>query len=754
MEKEYNLHKPKSSPTKPDVWKESSWAKLDKEITDDWITGSMLEAQNIRELYPPQKVALPLALSGKSLVLAMPTAGGKSLIGYAAAIKKALKGGKALYIVPLRALANEKYEDLKTFEKLGIRVKISTGDYETSPENLGKNDIIVCTSEKADSIIRHNPGWLSQIEVVVADEIHLIDDPDRGPILDIILAKLRLINPQIQIIALSATIPNSDEIAEWLSAEHIQSDFRPVLLKDGVFFRNVVYFSDEEHKEIMPKGDDIASLIDDTLEDGGQILIFVNTRKKTEKLALKFSEMIKLNGEERRKLEEVSKGIAGEEEISRRLSTCVKRGIAFHHAGLVEEDRKIVERFFKERLIKCIFATPTLAAGVNIPARRVVVKDLYRYSNGFNAPVSVMEVKQMLGRAGRPRYDRVGEAILMAKNYPEMRMIIDKYLLGESEGITSKLGLEKSLRIHILSSISNNFIFDKNSLYDFISKTFYGHQSGFSNFSNSSNSSNFSNSSNSSNSPNFSNFEQKKLETIVDFLKKEELIKEKRKRFRSTPFGDLVSKLYIDPLSAIKIKDALKESNTKGDFAYLHLISSLPDMRRLYLNKADYKILDDRAEKAETFFDVPDNEEDYEWFLCEIKTASVLNDWINEVKQNDIIEKYRVDPGDIRALVEIAEWLCRASAEVSRLFNRAHTKKLNVLERRIKHGIRGELLEITRIRGVGRKRGRALFRIGYRSVEELANASPLEISKLEGIGVKLAEKIIGEAKKIAERVKR
>jgi len=237
-------------------------------------------------------------------------------------------------------------------------------------------------------------------------------------------------------------------------------------------------------------------------------------------------------------------------------------------------------------------------------------------------------------------------------------------------------------------------------------------------------------------------------------LKKEELIKEKRKRFRSTPFGDLVSKLYIDPLSAIKIKDALKESNTKGDFAYLHLISSLPDMRRLYLNKADYKILEDRAEKTETFFDIPDNEEDYEWFLCEIKTASVLNDWINEVKQNDIIEKYRVDPGDIRALVEIAEWLCRASAEVSRLFNRAHTKKLNVLERRIKHGIRGELLEITRIRGVGRKRGRALFRIGYRSVEELASANPLEISKLEGIGVKLAEKIIGEAKKIAERVKR
>jgi len=319
----------------------------------------------------------------------------------------------------------------------------------------------------------------------------------------------------------------------------------------------------------------------------------------------------------------------------------------------------------------------------------------------------------MLGRAGRPRYDRVGEAILFAKNYNDLQRIIDEYVISPSESIRSKLGAEGALRTHVLSSIDSSFVFDMNSLCDFVLKTFYGSTDGF---------------------------DEEKFEGILKFLKDEELIEEINGRYRSTPFGHLTSMLYIDPLSAIKIRNGLRDTEQKDDFAYLHLIASLPDMRRLYLTGKDYELFAQVAERADIFLE--DEREDYEWFLCEIKTASVLYDWINEVKEKDMVDTYHIDPGDIRSLVDIAEWLCRACAQISKLFNRTHLRKLDVLDGRIKEGIKGELIEITRIRGVGRKRGRMLYRNGYRTLESITEAKPEDLARLEGIGLKLARTII------------
>ena len=688
--------------------------RIDEWSENEDLQKKLLDLFGIKDLYPPQRDALPLALAGRSLVLAMPTAGGKSLVGYGAVLRSFMRKKKSLYIVPLRALASEKHEDLMVFEKLGAKVGISTGDYDSTAEYLGKYDILVCTSEKADSIVRHGPEWLSSIGLVVADEVHLINDPDRGPILEVTLAKLRLINPGLQIVALSATIENSAAIAGWLDAEHIKSDFRPVLLREGVYCNGVVYFSDGETRAVEQKGDELASIVLDSVEEGGQVLAFLNSRKRAESYAKKLADMMP----EDKDLFEASKIVETDETVGQRLAPCIRKGVAFHHAGLVEEQRKLVERYFKERKIKCIFATPTLAAGVNLPAKRVVVKDLYRYEDGFSAPLPVMEVKQMLGRAGRPRYDRVGEAILFARNYSDLQRIIDEYVISPSESIRSKLGAEGALRTHVLSSIDSSFVFDMNSLCDFVLKTFYGSTDGF---------------------------DEEKFESILKFLREEGLIEEINGRYRSTPFGHLTSLLYIDPLSAIKIRNGLKDKGQKDDFAYLHLIAALPDMRRLYLTGKDYELFAQVAERADIFLE--DEREDYEWFLCEIKTASVLYDWINEVKEKDMVDTYHIDPGDIRALVDIAEWLCRACAQISKLFNRTHLRKLDVLDGRIKEGIKGELIEITRIRGVGRKRGRMLYRNGYRTLESITEAKPEDLARLEGIGLKLARTIIEGAKR-------
>ncbi|MEM2508989.1 MAG: DEAD/DEAH box helicase, partial [Candidatus Thermoplasmatota archaeon] len=190
----------------------------------------ILKEEGINELYPPQEEAIPYVLNRENVVVSAPTASGKSLIAYLSAVQTALDGNKSIYIVPLRALAREKYEDLKKFEKIGIKVGISTGDLYDSGEKLGKYDIVVCTSEKADSLLRHKSEWIYEVRNVILDEIHLINDATRGPTLEVIIARFMHMMP-VQIVALSATIKNAYEIAEWLGARLIESEWRPVPLR-------------------------------------------------------------------------------------------------------------------------------------------------------------------------------------------------------------------------------------------------------------------------------------------------------------------------------------------------------------------------------------------------------------------------------------------------------------------------------------------------------------------------------------------
>src|SRR6266566_1358559 len=230
----------------------------------------ILKGQAIEDLYPPQADAIGPALLGENLVLAIPTASGKSLVAYLAILASVLRGGKGLYIVPLRALAAEKYEDLKEFEPLGMKVGISVGDYDSVDPTLEKFDVIVATSERADSLLRHRTNWLQQLTVVVADEVHLINDADRGPTLEITLAKLRQVNPKAQVLALSATIKNSDQLAKWLEAGHVKSEWRPVPLKQGVYFDGLVHFADQTIQEVKVRENDMSGLVTDVLASGGQ----------------------------------------------------------------------------------------------------------------------------------------------------------------------------------------------------------------------------------------------------------------------------------------------------------------------------------------------------------------------------------------------------------------------------------------------------------------------------------------------------
>ena len=201
--------------------------------------------KDIEELRPAQKKAIESGLlDGKNLLVCTPTASGKTLIAELAALKSIIEGkGKAIYIVPLKALASEKLKDFKKRYDGIAKIALSIGDIDSADSYLIDYDLIITTSEKLDSLIRHHAPWLSLISTIIIDEIHLLNDPSRGPTLEILITILRQLLKKSQIIALSATIGNPEELAEWLKAELVADDWRPVELHKGVYLDGEVEFS-------------------------------------------------------------------------------------------------------------------------------------------------------------------------------------------------------------------------------------------------------------------------------------------------------------------------------------------------------------------------------------------------------------------------------------------------------------------------------------------------------------------------------
>lgn len=676
----------------------------------------------IRELYPPQAEAVEKGLlEGKNLLAAIPTASGKTLLAELAMLKSILVGGKALYIVPLRALASEKFSRFREFSELGIRVGISTGDYDLKDEGLGVNDIIVATSEKTDSLLRNETAWMQEISVVVADEVHLIDSADRGPTLEITLSKLRKINPACQILALSATVGNADELAAWLDAELIVSEWRPTELREGVLLNGTFYCKDKEKAIVQSTKDEAINLVLDTLKEGGQCLVFESSRKNCMAFAKKSASTVKksLSIEDKESLSGIADEVLenSETDIASVLASCIRSGTAFHHAGLTTPLRELVENGFRKGRIKLISSTPTLAAGLNLPARRVIIRSYRRYSSEEGMqPIPVLEYKQMAGRAGRPRLDPYGEAVLLARSYEEFVFLFENYIEAEAEDIWSKLGTEKALRTHVLSTISNGFAHTKEELMDFLEATFFAFQ--------------------------YSNFG---LSTVVDeclgFLRQEGMI-ENADDLLSTSFGKLVSRLYVDPLSAALIVQGLRKAKNLTELTLLHLICSTPDMRLLYMRREDYQGVNDYVmTHADEFVKVPSpfNMAEYEWFLGEVKTALLLIEWIREKPENEICLNLGIGEGDIHAISDIAEWIMHVTSQLARLLDLKGVREASELEKRIHYGAGPELMELLDIKSIGRVRARKLYEAGFRSTADLAGADPEKVAVL--LGPKISERV-------------
>ncbi len=644
-------------------------------------------------LRPPQQKAVEKGLfDGKSLVIASPTASGKTLVAEMAGINNLmLEKGKMLYIVPLRSIAHEKY-DYFTEKYPDFKTALSVGDFDSSDKWLDKYDIVITTSEKMDSLLRHRVLWVNSVATVVIDEVHMLNDISRGPTLEILMTKLLHLNSQF--ICLSATIKNAGEIAEWINADLVESDYRPVQLKEGVFYDNNIFFENEK-EEVINKGRAEISILMDTLKKEKQIIFFVSSRRFAESLARVLSE--KNVGNEKELADKVLHSLRVPTEQCRKISSFVEKGVAFHHAGLVSEQRKLIEAGFKQGKIKAICATPTLAMGVNLPAFRVVVRDLTRYV-GRVVRIPVLEYKQMAGRAGRPDYDKEGEAICIANSEDQKDIIFEEYINSDTEEIFSKLSSEPVLRSHILALIASMSTRNINDLKNFFSKTFWAKQYG-----------------------NILELESK-IDKIISLLIEGGMVEEKEGGFFATPLGNRISELYLDPKTGRHIADCLIGKEPQKDFAYLQMVCNTAEMHPLMrVNPKEFPEIQMRLGEFILIQEEPSPwDYDYEKFLSSFKTALVMFEWINERTEDSILKEYRVSPGELYNRVRNLDWVLYASSEIANLVDsKQHVKELTKLRVRVVKGIKEELLALVRFRGIGRYRGRKLFRAGIKDVKDI-----------------------------------
>ncbi|MEM2146186.1 MAG: DEAD/DEAH box helicase [Candidatus Jordarchaeaceae archaeon] len=699
----------------------------------------LLVDSGIKELYPPQIEAIKAGvLDGKNLLLSTPTASGKTLIAELCAVKHVMeKNGKVLYLCPLKALASEKFVEFKKYEVLRkqnerkIKVGISTGDFDSADPWLSKYDIIITTNEKCDSLLRHRTQWIDDITLVVADEVHLISDTERGPTLEVVLARLMQINPDVQVLALSATVRNSDEIAKWLKAISVTTDWRPVILREGVLKDIELQYKDGGSEKLEKySSNSIINLVLHRIKQGGQILIFASTRKESVNIAKKAaSEVGKvLSKTVRRSLERLSESIEKSEEktrVTRQLADLVKNGVAFHHAGLGAIHRKIIEDSFRDRRIKVLTATPTLAFGVNLPARTVIISSYRRYDPGYGYyPISVLEYKQMVGRAGRPKYDKTGESILVAKTEDEMDFLFTSYVLAKPERIWSKLGVERRLRSHVLATIASEFADSEQGIFDFFSRTLYASQYDLKTI-------------------------KGVMNKIIKYLYNERMIEINGSSIKATAFGKRVSQLYIDPVSAVIIREGLINKAARlTDLSFLHMIAHTPDMFpkiRCSSHEFDKIVIYIKNHVDEFLFKQPDewiDRVEYEEFLGEVKTALIFKSWIEETSEDEMIETFGVEPGDLYRLISTAEWLLYSTSEIAKLlgYKEIVSRILELRERVIK-GVKSELLPLTRLEGVGRVRARVLYNSGLKTVEDLQKVPLNTLTGLPLIGSNIAKRI-------------
>jgi replicative superfamily II helicase len=669
------------------------------------------DAFGFEEFNRMQREALPAIMDREENVVASaPTASGKTALAELAICKTLRDGGTALFVAPLRALTNEKESEWERFEDLGYSVYVVTGERDLNPRRAERADVLVMTPEKLDSATRKHDSpryaFVTDVECVVIDEVHLLDSESRGGVLEVTVSRLRrLCAPRI--VALSATMPNVDDVAGWLDAVpettfEFGDEYRPVDLHAGVktYSHGQNSFADKYRR--LYRAIDLA---EPHIRDGGQALVFVSSRQDAVRAAAKARDEIA----ER----DVPIGARGDYDFhndAKDLSNDALRkgvpdGVAFHHAGLAKEDRDRVEDWFKAGKVQLLFSTSTLAWGVNLPARCVVIRDTKHHDPlEGEVDVSPLDILQMLGRAGRPGYDDVGYGWVVCD-----RSDADRYrrLLREGKEIESRLA--EDLDSHLNAEIAMGTIADLDDVVSWLRTTFY-----------------YVRAESKPEAYDFEGIRDRMRATVESLVDRGFVETDADLGVETTALGNLASKYYLRLDTARRFRDLAARDRVSVD-----------DVLETVASAAEFDSVSARQSELDAVGSVlagsGDGLDDGPRKVLAILKSAMANSTPADLRS----DAWVIRQNALRLLAALQEFLDRfAGPRAANLARR--------VEARVDSGVSRDAVGLTAIDGVGSRRASNLAAAGLRSPADVVDAGVAELTAA-GLSDGVAERVVDAA---------
>lgn len=665
-------------------------------------------------LFPPQNDLLEQGFldSEENWIVVSPTGSGKTLVAEWAIQKSIGRGFAAAYLAPLRAIVEEKHiEWQQKFES--IELGLFTGETTRQKKHARpkSEQLLLLTPEKLASYLqawKRNLEWLSKLDLVVIDEFHLIGDRHRGACVESLINRLQRINPFCRFIALTATLSNADELGKWLNAKVFRSDWRPIPLTERV----------ETFKKAEHKFDMLTAEIDSTLASSGRVLVFVNSRKRSESLASQ------LRGQGYR--------------------------ADFNHAGLKASQRADRRTDMTDGTTDVLVTTSALEMGVNFPARKVVIYDSYGFDGASFQPLTIQRYVQCAGRAGRPGLDDHGESVIFV---PVWRKSAMDYLNGEIENISSGLFSSETILREVLIEVSSRLSISEEHLsINFSSRSWWNRQGG-----------------------------ENDLGRYVDELVDGGLVKrdsEEEYYLTATALGRVASQMSVCPATILLFAHEYKKhrSLTRFDILLLSCLAS-ETTPKLGFNFEEIDNMADLLLGTPSEFlnlTVSDFQSSFphvrpKQLLSAIKCACVLY----RRTQGDNAEKLAADfdcyPADVAFLLGNACWSLDTAKRVFNILHDAeyreatdgmpeppekefcrHAEMITLLSLLLQYGIPQDSLGLTQIPGVGPVRARKLIDGGVADLQQFQAASTETVSRILNLRLSIAKGMQNKARNLDE----
>ncbi|GAB6860944.1 DEAD/DEAH box helicase [Haloplanus litoreus] len=669
------------------------------------------DAFDFEEFNRMQREALPVLVdTDHNVVASAPTASGKTALAELAICKTLSEGGTALFIAPMRALTNEKESEWERFEEMGYSVYVVTGERDLNPRRARHADVLVMTPEKVDSATRKHDSrrydFVTDVDCSIIDEVHLLDSERRGGVLEVTVSRLRrLCDPRF--VALSATMPNVGDVADWLDAPPeatfaFGDDYRPVDLQTGVktYTHGENSFADKYRR--LYRALDLA---EPHVREDGQALVFVASRQDAVSAAAKTRDELA----ER----DVPIGARGNydfhteaKELSDdRLRKAVLDGVAFHHAGLSKADRDRIEKWFREGKVAILFSTSTLAWGVNLPARCVIVRDT-KYHDPLEGEVDIspLDLLQMLGRAGRPGYDDVGYGWVVCD-----RSDADRYRRLLREGTEIESHLAADLDAHLNAEIAMGTVDDLDDVLSWLETTYY-----------------YVRAASEPAAYDFDGLRDRVRETLESLVDRGFVEMGTDLAIDSTPLGRLASKYYLRLSTARAFHDLADRDRIDAD-AVLETVAAAAEFDSVSARQSEADAVD--AVLGSDAGHLDDGGRKVLAILRASRSDSVPADLRSDA--------WIIRRNALRLLAALREFLDRfAGPRAANLARR--------LEARIEHGVSRDAVSLTAVDGVGAGRASTLATGGLSRPADVVAAGADELERA-GLSTGVAERVVESA---------